>query len=71
MEEIILFGALCGFLIGVCAGCDIGKSENETVNRQKMIELNLAHYNQNTGEYVQDSISCKNDSCVIIRKNGE
>lgn len=72
MEELfVLFGVIMMFCLGSCVGCAAGEDEGQRINRQKMIELNLAHYDQNTGKYVQDSLSCVNDSCVIVRKNGE
>lgn len=59
------------FGLGSCVGCATGESSMTRNNQNKMIELNLAHYDQKTGMYTQDSISCINDSCVVIRKNGE
>lgn len=60
-----------GSVLGVVGGVEIESSTQNKTSKQKMIELNLAHYNQKTGKFVQDSLSCANDSCVIIRKNGE
>ena len=72
MDEMFVFvGILFVFCLGSCAGCAAGETDMKNDNQKKMIELNLAHYDQKTGKYVQDSISCVNDSCVIIRKNGE
>lgn len=59
------------FVLGSCVGCAGGKTDANLDNQKKMIELNVAHFDSKTGKYVQDSISCINDSCVIIRKNGE
>lgn len=71
MEEWIVVIFVFGIALGSCAGCTVGHDDEAKNNRQKQIELNLAHYNQKSGKYVQDSLSCVNDSCVIIRKNGE
>lgn len=72
MDEVMfLFGFIFVFCLGSCAGCVAGETDMKHDNQKKMIELNLAHYDQKTGKYTQDTISCINDSCVIIRKNGE
>lgn len=72
MDEMIMFiGILFSVLLGSCIGCASGENSMNLENQKKMIELNLAHYDHKTGKYTQDSISCGNDSCVIIRKNGE
>jgi hypothetical protein len=56
------------FLVGFCVNGAILTSCNNSKNQDKMIKLNLAHYDQKTGEFVLDSLSCHNDSCIIFRK---
>ena len=70
MEEIFVLAIVAGTILGGCIGCVSGHDEEKRSNREKMIELNLAHYDQKTGKYVQDNLSCVNDSCVIVRNNG-
>ena len=56
------------FLVGFSVAGAILTSCNNSKNQDKMIELNLAHYDQKTGEFILDSLSCHNDSCIIFRK---
>lgn len=52
-----------GFLSIVMTDCS---SRNEFDNN--MLKMNLAHFDQKTGKFVLDSLSCHNDTCIIIRK---
>lgn len=69
MEELfVLFGVIMMFCLGSCVGCAAGEDEGQRINRQKMIELNLAHYNEKTREFVADSLEFKNDTIIIRKK---
>jgi len=60
MFVIFVFVSIMSILIGSC-------SSTSSFNNN-MLKMNLAHYNQKTGYFVLDSLSCHNDTCIIIRK---
>ena len=61
--EMVFIGIMIFFISMIIVDCSSKNSFN-----QNMLKMNLAHYDQKTGEFVLDSLFCHNDSCIIIRK---
>ena len=61
--EMVFIGIMIFFISMIMGDCS---SRNYFNNN--MLKMNLAHYDQKTGEFVLDSLSCHNDSCIIFRK---
>lgn len=61
--EMVFIGIMMFFISMTIVDCSSKNSFN-----QNMLKMNLAHYDQKTGEFILDSLSCHNDSCIIFRK---
>lgn len=59
---VIFIGVFLSIVMTDCSSTSRNKFN------KNMLKMNLAHYNQKTGEFVLDSLSCHNDTCIIIRK---
>lgn len=61
--EMFWIGVFVAIMSIFIANCSSASSFNND-----MLKMNLAHFDQKTGKFVLDSLSCHNDTCIIIRK---